>query len=150
MFKSMAQIKRIKKLGLVISSTAGSIILAIAICVVLASFAGFSQGKAPSFDPFRETPLRDKGENPTDGFFWLDDQTDIQFTITAVLTGTSRVPIKNASNRYKTYIAHPLSVKAKFLNITPFSIFGGAGITITAADICTYLLIDLPPPYPKA
>jgi len=149
-FKSMAQIKRKKSRGLVITRICGSIILAIATCVVLASFAGFDHSKVPSFNLFREMPPRDVGENPTPGHLWQGDQTSLNFTVAAMLTMGNRLPATYVRNGRNTHTSHPLSLNAKFFDITPSSIVGGAGITPTTADVCICLFIDIPPPCPKA
>jgi len=146
----MAQIKRKKTRGLVITRICGSIILAIAICVVLASFAGFDESKAVSFNPFQKTLPRDDGHNPATGLLWQGEQVSLNFTVTAVQNMAGRLPFKYTNSGYNKHIANPLSVKAELLGIISSYVIGVINTTLTTADVCIFLLIDIPPPYPKA
>ena len=146
--KSMAQIEGKKTLGLVITGIAGSIVLTLALCVLLASFVGFNQSEASGFNLFRETPLHNLGENHTYDLVWQSEPTSMNFAVTAILTVGGRVPVKYASNRCNHSVVHSLSTNSKFSNISPSHDTGGCGITFTST--CTYLLIDSPPPYTKA
>ncbi len=148
-FKSTAQIERRETLGLVIAGIAGSIVLRLAICVLLASFVGFNQSEASNFNLFRETPLRDVRENSTYDLVWQSEPTSIKSYVIDILPVVGRVPAKYSSNRCN-HIAHLPSENAKFLNFSSSPVIGNCSITFTSASVCIYLLIDVPPPYSRA
>lgn len=148
-FKSMVQVKGKKTRALVITRICGVIILALAICVILAGLDGFDQNKSVSFNPFQEMPLRDNGENPATGLLWQGERISLNFTVTAVQNMAGRLPVKYPNSRYNTHIALPLSVNTELIGIIS-SFIGVTNATFTTANDCIFLLIDIPPPYPKA
>jgi len=148
-FKSMVQIKWKKTRGLVITCICAAIVLAIAMCVVLAGFYGFDQSKSVSFNPFQKTFPRGDGENPAHSLFWQGEKVSLNCTATAVQNTAGRLPTRYTNSRYNTLIALPSSISTELLGIT--SSFAGITNTIlTTASVCILLLVDIPPPYPEA